>query len=132
MNKKPLYFTFINFLIVVVPWSLWKIGTIHWNSDGLQLITIIISVIYIIFMTGGEAILYWIYLSKQNYIAIIKCLIYTIIFDIILLVIAQNINEEAIERVKYSIINQIIGYILGNIRKIITDKENEKDIDEEF
>lgn len=131
MKIKSLYFTFMNFFIVIITWSLWKIGTINGNNI-LQFITILVTAIYTISGIGGEALSYWIYLPKQKYIVIIKCLVYTIIFDIILLIIAQNLNESAIMRVKYAIINQIIGYILGNTRKLIIDKENKKDTNEQF
>lgn len=119
MRIKPLYFAFINFLLVLVIWKLWDIGLVGNKSKIVETIGLLMSALYLIFLQGGGALLYCIYLHKKSYIIIIRCLIYTIIFDITLFIISQKLNT--VNLVKYAIVNQSIGFILANIIKYITN-----------
>ena len=90
MKIKPLYFTFINFLVILVIWKLWEVGIVDNKSKIIETIGLLMSALYLVFLQGGGVVLYCIYLYRQSYTTIIKCLIYTIIFDIILFIIAQK------------------------------------------
>ena len=108
--KKEYFFIIINYVILIICWTLFESRIILMDNNILEIIGLINVLIHTLLMLGGEGLIYCIFSSKNDLKLSIKILGISICINLFLIII-YGINDIVI----YLLINQIIGFCVGRI-----------------
>ena len=109
--KKEYVFIIINYTIFFLCWIIFDSGITLKDNGILCTIGLLTLLVHGLLLLGGEGIIYWRFVSKNNSRIVVKVLLISLIVNISINILSSSVDYIIV----YISLNQIIGVILGRM-----------------